>query len=257
MKTAVLLVFLSLAVWPPIWNHAAFAADVVDVSVREKPVILLDSGHNPPKGGAIGIRGIFEYEYNDRFTGDLAKALREASCHVELTRLPEQTIQLHARAELANRMKPDLFLSVHHDSAQLIYLENFSLNGVSAYRTTQKIAGYSIFVSRDNAQFEQSLLFARQLGKHLLQLGRKPSLHHAEKIEGENFELLDETLGIYRSSFVVLKNTEVPAVLLEVGVIVDDGDETYVSNPENRKRMIEAIVNAVRRTMAKITHRPS
>ena len=250
MKTAAILAFLLLLLWPPVGNHAAFAADG---AVARKPVILLDSGHNPPRGGATSIRGINEVEYNDRFVGELAKALKKAFFHVELTRLPEETTGLHQRAELANQMKPDLFLSVHHDSAQLVYLEKIDINGVTAYRTTGKIAGYSIFVSRDNAQFEQSLFFAEQLGQHLLELGRGPTLHHAENIEGEGYELLDERLGIYRSSFVVLKNTEVPAVLLEVGVIVDDDDETYVSNPQNRRLMIEAIVNAIRSTIAEVT----
>ena len=244
MRKAVLLVFFLLLTC--VWNHAVFASDA------KLPVILLDSGHNPPKSGAISVRGIYEFDYNDQFTAMLAEALRKASFHVELTRLPDKSIQLNARADLANRLMPELFLSLHHDSAQLVHLESFDINEITAYRTKKRITGYSIFVSRENAQFQHSMLFARQLGEHLLQLGRKPSLHHAENIEGENYELLDEALGIYQAGFVVLKKTKVPAVLLEVGVIVDEDDEAYISNPKNREKMVQAIVDAVNITVKKI-----
>ncbi|MDR2861478.1 MAG: N-acetylmuramoyl-L-alanine amidase [Syntrophobacterales bacterium] len=242
MPRAVLLCVLLLS--GCIWNYAAFAADA------PKPVILLDPGHNPLNGGAISIRGIYEVDYNDRFAARLTEALQKAAFHVELTRQPGQSIPLKARAELANSLKPDLFLSLHHDSAQLIYLDKFTLNEKTVYRTKKKIAGYSIFVSRDNAQFNHSWLFAQQLGKHLSELGRQPTLHHAENIPGENRELLDEKLGIYRfDELVVLKNTKIPAVLLEIGVIVDEDDEAYISSRKNQEMMIQAIVEASKMTM--------
>lgn len=241
-RKVVLLAFLLLS--GSIWNHAALAVDT------EKPSILLDPGHTHSKGGAISIRGIYEVEYNDRFTARLAEALRKAGFHVALTRQPNQAMQLNQRVELANRLKPDLFLSLHHDSAQLIYLNKFDLNGMTVYRTKKRISGYSLFVSRENPQFNDSWLFAQQLGKNLLKIGRQPTLHHAENIPGENRELLDRKLGIYRfDELVVLKKTKVPAVLLELGVIVDKDDEAYVSDRINQEMMIHAIVNAIKTTI--------
>jgi N-acetylmuramoyl-L-alanine amidase len=235
-------VLLFLFTWVCL-GHAAFAANT------GKLVILLDPGHNPLEG-SLSIRGIREFDYNDKFAARLAEALQKAAFHVELTRQPDQSIQLHERAELANRLKPNLFLSLHHDSAQFIYLDKFDLNGAPAYRTKKKIAGYSVFVSQENAQFNRSLLIARQLGENLLKLGRPPTLHHAENISGENRELLDEKLGIYRfDSLVVLRKTNVPAVLLEIGVIVDEDDEAYVSNQKNQEMMIQAIVEAIKSTI--------
>jgi N-acetylmuramoyl-L-alanine amidase len=35
-------------------------------------------------------------------------------------------------------------------------------------------------------------------------------------------------------------------VLLELGVIVDPSDETYVATPDNQKSMVDAIVNTLK-----------
>ena len=150
-------------------------------------------------------------------------------------------------AAFANRANADLFLSIHHDSAQLHYLHKTTVNGKTAYQTIKPIRGYSLFVSQKNPQFRKSLLFAEQIGSQLsFTSNRKPTLHHAEKIAGENRELLDAKLGIYRfDDLVVLAKTKIPAVLLEVGVIVDADDEAYVNNPQHQKTMINAISNAV------------
>jgi N-acetylmuramoyl-L-alanine amidase len=216
-------------------------------TARGTHLIVLDAGHTPQQGGALGARGIYEVAYNDHFTAELAQALQTKGYKVALTRKPEESIGLNERAAFANRANADLFLSIHHDSAQLHYLHKTTVNGKTAYQTIKPIRGYSLFVSQKNPQFRKSLLFAEQIGSQLsFTSNRKPTLHHAEKIAGENRELLDAKLGIYRfDDLVVLAKTKIPAVLLEVGVIVDADDEAYVNNPQHQKTMINAISNAV------------
>jgi N-acetylmuramoyl-L-alanine amidase len=142
----------------------------------------------------------------------------------------------------------DLFLALHHDSAQLKYLARTEVNGKPAYQTVRPIAGYSIFVSQRNPKFAQSQQFAKLLGQALLGLGRHPTLHHAEPIAGENRELLDAKLGIYKfDDLLVLRRTMVPAVLLEVGVIVDAEDEKYVADNTRQDAVVQAIVDAIER----------
>ena len=209
--------------------------------------IVLDPGHYSDQGGALGARGIHEVVYNTALTGRLARALEAQGYAVHVTRGPEQKISLDARARFANDLNADLFLSIHHDSAQLKYLERIQVEGRDAWRTIQPIAGYSIFVSLLNPQAARSKEFGLLLGAEMKALGRPPTLHHAEDIPGENRELLDRELGLYRfDDLVVLKKTQMPAVLLEVGVIVDPADEAYVSDEGNQARIINAILSAVR-----------
>ena len=213
--------------------------------------VLLDAGHMPTpkhKRGAISMRGLPEVDYNDHFVAKLAKALQAAGIAVQLTRQPHESLGLMDRADLANRLQPTLFLSIHHDSTQLISLEKIMTEYGETYRTLSKIAGHSIFVSKRNAGFPHAYRFAELLGTSLLTLGRKPTLHHAEAVTGESRELLNRRLGVYRfDHLVVLANTEVPAVLLEIGVIVDTEDERDASNPQNQDVMCPAIVAAVQR----------
>ncbi len=209
--------------------------------------ILLDPGHTPAQGGATGIRGVREVHYNDNFSQKLALALRADGHRVTSTRTPSEEISLDQRAELANNSGADLFLSIHHDSAQAHYLEQFEVSGASAWRTKNPIRGYSVFVSRINPCYEASLAYAKSIAEQILVLGRKPTLHHAESIPGENRELLDSRLGVYRfDELLVLRKTRIPALLLEVGVIVDAQDELYVRSLGHQDAMIRAIVQALR-----------
>ncbi|MBV8658553.1 MAG: N-acetylmuramoyl-L-alanine amidase [Burkholderiales bacterium] len=209
--------------------------------------MVVDPGHNPSQPGALGIKGIYEVAYNDHLAAQVIDALKAEGITVLLTRLPSAEISLDGRAQLANTSHADLYLSIHHDSAQLGYLERITDEGKVAYRTKVPLSGYSIFVSTHNPRYDDSRRFADALGQQLYALGRAPSKHHGEKIPGENRELLDPKLGIYRfDDLIVLKKTTVPAVLLEVGVIVDQADEAYVSDAGHQQAIVRAIVAAVR-----------
>lgn len=216
-----------------------------------RPLIVLDAGHTPHNGGAMGLHGIREVVYNDRFTARLATALQAAAFDVVLTRQAEDSLELIERAQLANQHPDGLFLAIHHDSAQSVFLKQRSAEQGGGFQTRRPIAGHSLFVSRRNAQFAASLHLAQLLGRELRALGRPPTLHHAEDIAGERRELLDRTLGIYRfDDLVVLARTTIPAVLLEVGVIVDADDEAYVSQEKNQRAMCRAIVKALQAYVA-------
>ena len=81
--------------------------------------IVLDAGHSPLHPGALGARGRYEVSYNDAMTNRVAQALKSAGFNVVLTRTPLQEISLEGRSQVANSASADLFLAIHHDSAQL------------------------------------------------------------------------------------------------------------------------------------------
>jgi N-acetylmuramoyl-L-alanine amidase len=224
----------------------ALSCAVGRVAGAEAPLVLLDPGHNPSHPGAIGVRGTEELQYNDAFVALLEPKLVRAGFRVELTRRPGQELDLEGRAARASELGAWLLLSIHHDSAQEQFLERMERDGKEAYRATRPIRGFSLFVSGRNARYLSSLRAAEALGRRLLALGRPPTLHHAEPIPGEGRPLLDRRLGIYRfDELKVLRMAACPAVLLEVGVLVDEVDEAYVSDPARREAIADAVVQAL------------
>jgi N-acetylmuramoyl-L-alanine amidase len=210
------------------------------------PLVLLDPGHSPASPGAKSARGTDEVAYNDAFAALLAPRLAAAGFRVEWTRRPGEELDLDGRVARAAALRPWLLLSLHHDSAQERYLEPAERDGRPAVQTTRPIRGFSLFVSGENARFDESRRVASALGAELLALGRAPSLHHAEPIPGEGRPLLDPRLGVYRfDGLKVLRLAPCPAVLVELGVLPDPEDEAYVSDPARQAALADAVVRAL------------
>jgi N-acetylmuramoyl-L-alanine amidase len=217
----------------------------------KKFIIVLDSGHNPKNGGTRSSRGIPEVVYNDQLVSIVKNELEKIDrVEVYLTRKPQEEIGLYERTKIANQLKADLFISIHHDSAQLKYLRKIKVKEAQGYTTISSIQGYSIFVSRQNGKYQESLDFAHLLGREFRRIGRSPTHHHAEKIKGENRLLLVPDLGIYLfNELVVLKETNMPAILIEAGVIVDAEDEKFLRDGRNRKNLAGAIKRSIMKYM--------
>lgn len=210
-------------------------------------LVMIDPGHSPAHPGALSVRGVPEVAFNDAFAALLAERLRAAGFRVALTRAPGEEQGLAGRTARAAEHGAWLLLSIHHDSAQPQLLVEEERQGVRVHRTARPIRGHSLFVSAENPRFEASLRVARALGRRLAALGRPPTLHHAEAIPGEGRPLLDPALGIYRfDGLKVLAGAPCAAVLVELGVIVDEVDEAWVADPARREELAGAVVDGLR-----------
>jgi N-acetylmuramoyl-L-alanine amidase len=77
--------------------------------------ILLDPGHGGYEVGAVGPNGLREKSLNLDVALATAEELRERGFDVVLTRTTDLTLPIEIRANLANALRPDLFLSIHHN----------------------------------------------------------------------------------------------------------------------------------------------
>jgi N-acetylmuramoyl-L-alanine amidase len=207
--------------------------------------IVIDIGHTPEAAGALSARGIYEYEFNLRLATQVRNALVAAGfTSTYLMRMRGANRTLEQRADRANRMGAELFVSIHHDSVQDKYLRTWKYKGHS-YQYSDRFKGYSVFVSYANAHVEESRRFAVDLAAELKRQGLSFTTHHAEKIEGENRRLIEPDLGVYRyDELVVLKRSNAPAVLLEAGVIVNREEELVMATPEFRERVAQSVLAA-------------
>lgn len=195
----------------------------------------LDIGHTQEKFGALSCSCKKEYNYN-KSLGEFIQNYLGSNKNIHIsTNAKDNNVTFDDRYALA--VGKDLFISLHHDSTQPQFIK--TINGCPH---TSYAFGYSIFVSRKNQEFSKSLEFATKFANKLRTFGLNSSSHHAEKMDGEDKEAQNKSLGIYfYDDLKVLKNAKSPAFLFEAGVIVNCKDEKNVESLEFRKKIADAI----------------
>jgi N-acetylmuramoyl-L-alanine amidase len=240
---------------------------IVGLAFRPAPaggetyVVAIDVGHTKASPGAISVTGRPEYEFNLRIAKKLEETLKAKSPSDPNTIKPflissEKPMALPARTKIAANRNADLFVSIHHDSAQDQYLEEREVNG-QEQRFTNEFSGYSIFVSRNNPRYDESLDIARRIGRAMQTYGFKFARHHHEHIAGEDRPYVDEAAGVYAfDDLVVLKTAAMPAVLVECGVIVNPKEEQALLTAERQAMITAAIAAGIRDYFAHAPPRP-
>jgi N-acetylmuramoyl-L-alanine amidase len=210
--------------------------------------LVLDVGHTAQVFGATSARGLHEYDFNLRLAKVIDNKLREGG--FERTTLlitdGKKRRGMGNRVARANSAAPDLFLSIHHDSVPDKFLQKWEFEGRQR-GFSDRFKGHSIFVSRQNGHFGDSLQFARLLGLQLKGRGLRYTPHYVEKFMGHRQrELVDPEAGVYRyDQLLVLKDTRMPAVLLEAGSIINRDEELAMETPERQGLIAAAVVDAV------------
>jgi N-acetylmuramoyl-L-alanine amidase len=211
---------------------------------RDNFAVAIDTGHSPGKPGSTSARGKPEFEFNDRLARRTLAGLQAAGFGKAFLVNPDRReLSLHERTKIADRGQAALFISIHHDSVQAHYLSSWTFQGQQR-RYSDQFTGFSLWISQSTWSAAGALTASRAIGRGLVQRGLKPTLHHAEPIAGENREVLDSALGIYRrDTLAVLRTSRAPAVLVEAGVIVNRADEALLELPGHQAKITAAIVS--------------
>ncbi len=213
---------------------------------KKEFAIAIDVGHTLHNPGALSARGVAEFYFNRtlavRLHGEL---LERGFTRAFLINERGAEIALRDRTGIAATRGADVFLSIHHDSVQPHYLAAWTYDETER-RYSDRFAGYSLFVSNKNEARAQSVALARSIGAEFRRNFFTPTLHHAEKIKGENRPLLDEYLGIYRfDELVVLKTAKMPAVLVENGVIANRDEEILLRDPVYQRMLVLSLAQGL------------
>jgi N-acetylmuramoyl-L-alanine amidase len=152
--------------------------------------IVLDAGHGGTDGGAQG-NGLSEKVLTLKIVQKIQKILETYdNTEIVLTRSGDSFLSLSQRADKANDLKADLFLSVHINSA-----------------TNTKAKGFESFIYSGTPSHKTQAL---QNGVHE---------EIMKQIKGEMNDR-----GKKRANFAVLRQTNMSAMLTENGFIVNTGD---------------------------------
>jgi N-acetylmuramoyl-L-alanine amidase len=211
-------------------------------------LVVVDVGHTVEVPGADSAHGVAEYTFNLQLADAIKQALVDAGFDktVRLVTTTPPWLGLVERAERANSMHADLFISIHHDSVPDNLIETWEYEG-QEHKFSDRFRGYAIFVSNDNADRKGSLQFGRLLGEQLQARSLRYTPHYTLPLMGRHrHELLDAGAGVYRyDQLIVLRDTLMPAVLLEAGSIVNRQEELELASPERRMRISSAVAAAV------------
>ncbi len=201
--------------------------------------IIIDIGHTVEKPGVISARGNPEILFNYLTGIVISKKLANQGFEVYLS----SNMELSDRVKRIKKYNPDMVISIHHDSVQPHHLSTWKFEG-KEYYYSDKFSGFSIFVSKKNEQFKNSLRFANLLGRFMTESGLYPTYHHTEPVKGENRELLNKEYGVYRYDDLFLLKSTYPAVLLECGIIVNRSDELTLRSDYIINVISDAVVKA-------------
>jgi N-acetylmuramoyl-L-alanine amidase len=224
--------------------------------------IAIDSGHTPLSPGATAACGQREVVFNDTIVQLLKAELEQAGHRVVLTRQPGQNVVQHdlhdgsgresavsLRQRLVHTQGTDLLLSIHHDSIQERYLQVVPdlCGGRPGTRFTQEFitdprvrVGYNVFTYT-----ERSKTLALAIGKRLKFQGLQASYYHSSLWEPDPATAVDEYFGVWRKNLFVLRESKMPAVLIEVWPIVDPAHEQRARDPAFQQLVVKAIRKGV------------
>jgi N-acetylmuramoyl-L-alanine amidase len=209
---------------------------------------VIDVGHSAQVPGAKSARGVGEFDFNLRLATLIRDKLVASGFNNTVLLITEgrKYRSLHERVARANKLKPDLFLSIHHDAVPDSFLQKWEFEGKQR-GYSDRFKGHSIFVSSNNAQFKTSLSFAKLLGAEMKARGLQYTPHYTDKIMGRfRRELIDAETGVYHhDKLIVLKDTHIPAVLLEAGSIINRDEELQMASPERQALIGAAVIDAM------------
>ncbi len=217
-------------------------------------VVAIDAGHGGDDTGARGPGGVLE----KHVTLAIARALAAELGQIEgvravLTRDQDYFIPLRERYHIAEKVKADLFVSIHANSsrrrgsgsgsevyflslrgatdqsdADLADLENAAdlVGGVPQHAEDDLVS--ILYDVKRNAALEQSQLLAETLLDHLATDRRL------------------ESRGVKQAGFAVLKSVEFPSVLVETAFINNPVEARLLRNPNFQRQMAHQLASGLR-----------
>ena len=215
----------------------------------KKFTLVIDAGHGGKDAGAPG-----KYSYEKNINLKVALAFGryvERNCpdvRVIYTRKTDVFIPLKERAAIANRNKADVFISIHTNSVA----SKKPISGLETYtmgmrRSDEKMSAAMrenevVLLEKDYQQHyegfdprspESYIIFEMINDKNMLQ-----SVELAKGIQKNVCRTANRpNKGVKQDAFLVLRETSMPACLIELGYITTASEEAYLNNPSNQEAM--------------------
>ena len=222
--------------------------------------VVVDAGHGGKDFGACD-NGAKEKDINLgvalQLESLLKKKMKEAN--VVMTRNSDKYLTLQERADVANKAKGDLFISIHTNSVDKSNKNRKTVSGSSVYALGLHKNDNNMQVARrensvielesnyeqkysgfDPSKDESYIIFEMAQKKNL-----SKSIRFAEDVQKEMVGIGRGNRGVHQAGFWVLWATSMPAVLIELDFICNPGAAQYMTSEKGQKEFAQAIFNAI------------
>ena len=227
------------------------------ISVAAKDfVVVIDAGHGGHDPGAIG-KISKEKNINLKVALKLGSLIQKSCPDVKIvyTRKSDVFIPLMQRAQIANNAKADLFISIHTNALA----KNKTVTGASTWtlglaksdenlevakRENSVILYEDDYKSRyagfDPNSAESYIIFELMQDKYLSQSVQLASMVQKEfKSQSKRIDR-----GVRQAGFLVLKESAMPSILVELGFISTPSEEKYLNTENGTASMANSIFRA-------------
>jgi N-acetylmuramoyl-L-alanine amidase len=235
-------------------SYAAAQAQMPNYKLRK---VVIDAGHGGRDPGALGRRAK-EKDITLAIALKLGGYIKEHLPDVEViyTRETDVFVELHKRADIANKAKADLFISIHVNASPntkaqgtdtwVMGLHKSEENLEVAKRENQVIlveeGNSSQYMGLDPNATESYIIFNLMQNVFLEQ-----SLSYAASVQAQFKDRASrKDRGVKSAPFLVLWNTAMPSVLIETGFISNPDEERYLMSEEGQAVIASAIFRAFR-----------
>lgn len=234
----------------------------------ELKTVVIDAGHGGKDPGA-SVGQVKEKDIALAValkTGSLIKEMYP-DINVIYTRDKDIFVPLDQRAEIANKQKADLFISIHvnyfraentlgaetyilgnhrsEENLKVAQMENSVILLEDDYSTRYEgfdpnsSESYIMFELIQNEFLEQSRFFADHLQKSFISDAHRKSR------------------GVRQAGFLVLRRTTMPSVLVELGFISNNKEQSFLVSDAGRQKMAQSIAEAFSNYKTRVDSRSS
>ncbi|MDX1920053.1 MAG: N-acetylmuramoyl-L-alanine amidase [Candidatus Caenarcaniphilales bacterium] len=180
--------------------------------VRKKLKVVVDAGHGGYDAGAI-YSGVEEKNLTLSMTKKLGTILSAADIEVVQTREDDRFVSLDERVNITRKTKPDLFVSIHCNAME----STSKIHGIESYYFTP-----------------QSRNLAHVLHKKVVKKTKAP----------DRF--------VRKARFVVIRETAIPSVLLEVGFMSNPTERSQLMTKDYQNTIAKAVAEGIVEYLAEI-----
>ena len=213
---------------------------------NKKYTIVVDAGHGGHDSGARG-NGYNEKDIALQVATKLANNLRQ-DYNVIMTRNSDFFVPLDTRAKIGNDANADFFISIHLNSSS-----SSSANGTEVFYFSKKDQGsYAAQVAKFENKVDGSygdVPFSDFILNDIFyRKNQKTSQAIAESVLDGLINLTGlRRRGVFGANFAVLRGSNSPSILVELGFMNNYSDLSHYLTPEGQESAASTIGNAIRK----------